>query len=259
MWDVGRPRIPSLQEGWVPTGSSGGSGLMASGSGLATALAVLKGHAVAAAVVGTLVVGGGAAAGVAVTTGTVQLPGAATLHGQNGKATEAPDTATPHTAAACATSGDAARLASIFAPMFGGATGTAQTDICTLFVGSDGHAFGFGEIQQTLEIAAAIEVKGGKTACLSGSASHGQGSGNSGQPSFTAPSSVVAATMTIVGEVRKAVQDGTPLAQLAMDCNAAHVTGNPGSGGGQGQPTGTPGAKPTGTPGAKPTGTPGRP
>ena len=65
--------------------------------------------------------------------------------------------------------------------------------------------------------------------------------------------------MTIVGEVRKAVQDGTPLAQLAQQCDAAHVTGNPGSGGGQGQPTGTPGAKPTGTPGAKPTGTPGRP
>src|SRR5260370_695640 len=129
MWDVGRPRIPSLQEGWVPTGSSGGSGLIASGSGLATALAGLNG----------------------------------------------PDAA------------------------------------------------------------AAIEVNGGKPACLSGSASHGQGSGNSGQPSFTAPSSGAAATMTIVGEVRKAVQDGTPLAQLAMDCDAAHVTGNPG--GGQGQPT----------------------
>src|SRR5260370_27410304 len=109
MWDVGRPRIPSLEEGWVPTGSSGGSGLMASGSGLATALAVLKGHAVAAAVVGTLVVGGGAAAVVAVTTGTVQLPGAATLPWQKRKATEAPDPATPHTAAACAPSRRAPR------------------------------------------------------------------------------------------------------------------------------------------------------
>jgi hypothetical protein len=228
---------------------------MASGSGLATALAVLKGHAVAVAVVGTLVVGGGAAAVVAVTTGTVQLPGAATLHGQNGKATEAPDTATPHTAtphtaAACATSCDTARLASIFAPMFGGDTGTAQTDICTLFVGSDGHAFGFGEIQQTLEIAAAIEANGGKTACLTGSASHGQGSGNSGQPSFTAPSSGAAATMTIVGEVRKAVQQGTPL------CAARPAVRR---GARDGQSRRLPGAKPTGTPGAKPTGTPGRP
>jgi hypothetical protein len=231
---------------------------MASGSGLATALAALKGHAVAAAVVGTLVVGGSAAAAVAVTTGVVQLPGAATLHGQNGNATEAPNSATPHTAAACANSGDAARLAAIFAPMFGGGaagTSAAQTEICTLFVGSDGHAFGFGEIQQVLEITAAIEANGGKTACLTGSAAHGQGSGNSGQPSFTAPSSGADATMTIIGDVRKAVQQGTPLAQLARDCDAAHVTGNPG--GGQGQPTGTPGAKPTGTPGAKPTGTPG--
>jgi hypothetical protein len=231
---------------------------MASGSGLATALAVLKGHAVAAAVVGTLVVGGGAAAVVAVTTGTVHLPGAATLHGQNGKATEAPDSATPHTAAACATSGDAARLAAIFAPMFGGAS-TAQTEICTLFVGSDGHAFGFGEVQQVLEITAAIEANGGKTACLSGSASHGQGSGNSGQPSFTAPTSTAGTTDGIIADVLKAMQNGTPLAQLAMDCNAPHVTGNPGSGSGGGQPTGTPGARPTGTPGARPTGTPGHP
>src|SRR5260370_24161822 len=123
MWDVGRPRIPSLEEGWVPTGSSGGSGVMASGSGLATALAVLKGHAVAVAVVGTLVVGGGAAAVVAVTTGTVQLPGAATLHGQNGKATEAPHSATPHSAAACAARGDAPRPARSFPPIFGRATG----------------------------------------------------------------------------------------------------------------------------------------
>src|SRR5258707_429149 len=84
----------------------------------------------------------------------------------DGKATEAPDKATPHTAAACANSGDAARLAAIFAPMFGGGTsGTsaAQTEICTLFVGSNGHAFGFGEVQQVLEITAAIEANGGKT------------------------------------------------------------------------------------------------
>jgi hypothetical protein len=233
---------------------------MASGSGLATALAALKGHAVAAAVVGTLVVGGGAAAVVAVTTGAVHLPGAATTQGQdNGKATEAPDKATPHTAAACANSGDAARLAAIFAPMFGNSASAAKTEICTLFVGSNGHAFGFGEVQQVLEITAAIEANGGKTACLSGSASHGQGSGNSGQPSFTAPTSDAGTTDGIIADVLKAVQDGTPLAQLAMDCDAPHVTGNPGSGDGHGQPTGTPGARPTGTPGAKPTGTPGRP
>lgn len=230
---------------------------MASGSGLATALAALKGHAVAAAVVGTLVVGGGAAA-VAVTTGAVHLPGAATQQGQNGKATEAPDTATPHTAAACATSGDAARLAAIFAPMFGGAS-TAQTEICTLFIGSNGHALGFGEVQQVLEITAAIEANGGKTACLTSSASHGQGSGNSGQPSFTAPTSTASTTDGIIADVLKGMQDGTPLAQLARQCDAPHVTGNPGSGSGGGQPTGTPGARPTGTPGAKPTGTPGHP
>jgi hypothetical protein len=233
---------------------------MASGSGLATALAALKGHAVAAAVVGTLVVGGGAAV-VAVTTGAVHLPGAATTQGQdNGKATEAPDKATPHTAAACANSGDAARLATIFAPMFGGGTsGTsaAKTEICTLFVGSDGHAFGFGEVQQVLEITAAIEANGGKTACLTGSDSHGQGNGNGGQPSFTAPTSDAGTTDSIIGKVLKAVQDGTPLAQLAQNCDAPHATGNPGSGDGHGQPTGTPGARPTGTPGAKPTGTPG--
>jgi hypothetical protein len=40
---------------------------MASGSGLATALAALKGHAVAVAVVGTLVVGGGATAAAVAT------------------------------------------------------------------------------------------------------------------------------------------------------------------------------------------------
>jgi hypothetical protein len=243
---------------------------MASGSGLATALAALKGHAVAVAVVGTLLVGGGAAAAAAVATGHV--PGGATQqHSQNENG------GTTARAAACANNGDAQRLASIFAPMFGGDKGKAQEQICTLFVGSDGHARGFGEIQQALEITAAIEHNGGDEACLTDGATHGTptahgtpttkgkpptaGTPAAGQTSFTAPSSTTDATMAIVTKVLDAVDHGTPLAQLAQQCGATHVTG----GGEQGQPestpeakpTGTPGEKPEGTPGAKPTGTPG--
>jgi hypothetical protein len=224
---------------------------MASGSGLATALAALKGHAVAVAVVGTLVVGGGATA-AAVATGHV--PGVNTSQQDNGGTTAR--------AQACANNGDAQRLATIFAPMFD--TPSAQDSICTLFVGTDGHARGFGEIQQALEITAAIEQNGGDEACLTSSASHGTpttkgkpptaGTPATGQPTFTAPSSSTSVTMGIVAKVFDAAQQGTPLGQLAQQCGAAHVTG----GGDQGQqPEGTPGAKPTGTPGAKPTGTPG--
>jgi hypothetical protein len=235
---------------------------MASGSGLATALAALKGHAVAVAVIGTLVVGGGATV-AAVATGTVHVPGVNAPQQDNGGTTAR--------ATACASNGDAQRLAAIFAPMFGGDKTVAQDDICTLFVGTDGHARGFGEIQQALEITAAIERNGGHAACLTETATHGTpttkgkpetaGTPAAGQSSFTAPSSSAANTMTIVTKVLDAAQHGTPLAELAKQCGASHVTG----GGDQGQPQGTPEAKPThtpegkptGTPGAKPTGTPG--
>jgi hypothetical protein len=237
---------------------------MASGSGLATALAALKGHAVAVAVVGTLVVGGGATA-AAVATGAVQVPGVTTQ-----QHTDNENGGTTARAAACATNGDAQRLAAIFAPMFDSKT-SAQDSICTLFVGTDGHARGFGEIQQALEITAAIERNGGDAACLTGTVSHGTpttkgkpptaGTPAAGQPTFTAPAATTSATMKIVTKVLDAAGHGTPLAKLAEQCGASHVTG----GGDQGQaegtpeakPTGTPGEKPEGTPSAKPTGTPG--
>jgi hypothetical protein len=235
---------------------------MASGSGLATALAALKGHAVAVAVVGTLVVGGGATA-AAVATGTVHVPGVnAPQQSQNENG------GTTARAAACANNGDAQRLAGIFAPMFDGKTANAQEQICTLFVGSDGHARGFGEIQQALEITAAIEHNG-DDACLTGGATHGTptahgtpttkgkpptaGTPAAGQPTFTAPPASSSATMAIITKVLDAADHGTPLAELAKLCGASHVTG----GGDQGQPEGTPEAKPTGTPGEKPEGTPG--
>jgi hypothetical protein len=238
---------------------------MASGSGLATALAALKGHAVAVAVVGTLVVGGGAAA-AAVATGHV--PGVNTAHDNGG---------TTARAAACANNGDAQRLAVIFAPMFGGDTAKAQDNICTLFVGADGHARGLGEIQQALEITAAIEQNGGDEACLASDSSRGTptphgtpttkgkpptaGTPAAGQPTFTAPSATTSVTMGIVAKVFDAAQQGTPLGKLAQQCGATHVTGSGDQdhpeGTPEAKPTGTPGARPTGTPGAKPTGTPG--
>jgi hypothetical protein len=234
---------------------------MAGGTGLATALAALKGHAAAVAVVGTLVVGGSAAA-VAVTTGAVHLPGSSTTQGSHGKSTE---TATNNTAAACANNGDAQRLADLFAPMFDSAD-SAKQSICTLFVGSDGHTVGFGEVQQALEITAAIEVNGGATDCLTSPAAHGQGTPTThgkpagtptpqgGSSGFSVPTSTTATTMSIVKQIFAAEQHGTPLALLAQACGASHA-------GGSGQPTETPGAgaKPTGTPGARPTGTPGHP
>jgi len=238
---------------------------MASGSGLATALAALKGHAVAVAVVGTLVVGGGATA-AAVATGTVHVPGVNAPQQDNGGTTAR--------AAACASNGDAQRLATIFAPMFAGDAAKAQEQICTLFVGADGHAVGFGEIQQALEITAAIEHNGGDDACLTGGATtHGTpttkgkpptaGTPAAGQQTFSAPSATTSETMTIVDKVFDAAQQGIPLGQLAKQCDAIHVTsegdeGQKPEGTPEAKPTGTPGAKPTGTPGAKPTGTPGQ-
>jgi hypothetical protein len=234
---------------------------MASGSGLATALAALKGHAVAVAVVGTLVVGGGATA-AAVATGAVHVPGATTQqHSQNENANE--NGGTTARAAACPNNGDAQRLAGIFAPMFDGKAANAQEQICTLFVGANGHARGFGEIQQALEIAAAIEHNGGDEACLTSATTHGTpttkgkpptaGTPAAGQSTFTAPSATTSDTMKVVTKVLDAADHGTPLAELAQRCGATHVTG----GGDQEHPEGTPDAKPTGTPGARPTGTPG--
>jgi hypothetical protein len=230
---------------------------MAGGTGLATALAAIKGHAVAVAVVGTLVVGGSAAT-VAVTTGAVHLPGTPTnQQGSHGKATE---TTTNNTAAACANSGDAQRLAGLFAPMFDSAD-SAKQSICTLFVGNDGHAVGFGEVRQALEITAVIEANGGASDCLTNPAAHGQGTPTThgkpeatttphgGSSGFSAPTSTTATTMSIVQQVLSAEQHGTPLALLAQACGAAQAVGNPGTSG-RGEPTGTPGsgAKPTETP-----------
>lgn len=246
---------------------------MASGSGLATALAALKAHAVAATVVGALVVGGGAAT-VAVTTGTVHVPGVNT-HSQATKT----DADAASRATACASNGDATRLAGIFSPMFGGDKTLAQKDICSLFVGTNGHGLGLGEVQQALEITAAIE-KSGSNACLTAAPDHGQpttngkpptagtpqsGNGNdkgsqgSGQTTFSAPQESATTTMGIVSKVLDADGHGTPLAQLAKNCGAVSATGNTSDNGntgngdngndGNGHPNGTPTAKPTGTPG----------
>lgn len=220
---------------------------MAGSTGLATALAVVKGHAVALAVVGTLVLGGGAAA-VAVTTGAVHVPGGTTQQVVHGTAT---GTSSSSTLAACTKSGDAQRLADLFAPMFD-SKDSAKQSICTLFVGSDGHAVGFGEVQQVLEITAAIELNGGAADCLTTAGTHGQGTpttkgkpavtpfAGTGTPSFTAPTSTTAVTMDTVKQVFAAAKQGTPLAQLALNCGASHATGNPGTSD-PGQLTGTPG------------------
>lgn len=234
---------------------------MASGTGLAAALAALKAHAAAAVVIGTVVVGSGAVAAVA--TGAVQLPSATTRqlssHGNATQTASETTSATAHSAAACAASGDAQRLANAFAPMFD-SKASAQQSICTLFVGTDGHPLGFGEVQQVLEITAAIEVNSGSTTCLAGAGAHGKGTpatkgkpsdtpgAQGGQPSITVPTSTTATTMSLAKQVLDAAHHGAPLASLAQSCGAGHVTGNAGSGT-TGRPTGTPGAKPTGTPG----------
>lgn len=230
---------------------------MSAGSTLASLLTAVKANAAAVAVAGAVVVGGGAAA-VAVTTGAVHLPG------QRTEATHTPD-ATAGAAArlqACANNGDASRLADVYAPMFGGSKATATTDICKLFAGTT-HAYGFGEVQQMLDIAATIEHNGGSAACLStplATATPGK-PGDAGQPSFTAPSSDESTTMGLIDTIMKDNANGTSLAHLASNCSVPHRPGSAGTGSGtpDGQPEGTPGGKPTGTPGAKPTGTPGHP
>ncbi len=243
---------------------------MSAGSTLGSLLTAVKAHAVAVAVAGVVVVGGGAAA-VAATAGAGHLPS---------HTTDTPAASATHTAKANATAGaaareqacanhngDAQRLAAVYSPMFAGDKRSAQDEICTLFAGSDGHAFGFGEIQQVLDIAATIERHGGSTACLTSplpTATPGR-PGDAGKPSFVAPTQAApGATMALVATIMRDAQT-TPLQQLAGNCNVPHRPGaagtgaGTGSGTGGGQGNGQGSGKPEGTPGAKPTGTPGHP
>jgi hypothetical protein len=243
---------------------------MASGSTtLSTLLAGLKAHAGAAAVAGTVLVGGGAAA-AAVATGAVHIP--------QGNNTGAPSAATQ--IANCAGhNGDAANLAKTYKSMFGGDANTATTDICTIFVGTGGRHFGFGEVRQILDIAAAIENNGGSTSCLDnvgtsgsvsdhgkptetpgkgGSGDHGRPtvtpgsgsgdhSGSTGQPTLTIPSASAGDTMNLVNAIEKADAKGAPLARLAQSCGAPVGADSTGSGSDGNKPDGTPEA--TETPG----------
>jgi hypothetical protein len=247
---------------------------------LATALAAIKAHAVAASVIGALVVGGGAAT-AAVATGTVQVPGISSH--STGSNTGSSNDATPR-ATACATNGDASRLAAIYAPMFSSKT-DAQTTICDLFAGTfkgvNGKAegpYGLGQVQLILETTAAIESQ--KSAdCLKSSTAHGQPtqtgkpadpghSGSTGTPAAgqgnqsnsTVPSAGdTTTTDNYISDVVAADPHGASLAQLAHQCGAVTATGNPDAGSAA---TETPGDQssdhePTHTPGAEPTGTPG--
>ncbi len=254
---------------------------MASSSALATVLGALKGHAVAVAVASTVLVGGGAAAAVA--TGTIHLPGQASASAQD--AATATHTHTPGAdatsgaaarQAACSQhNGDAQRLASVYGPLFKGDATSAQDEICTLFVGSDGHAVGFGEVQQMLDIAAAIETNKGTGACLttplaaSPAATPGKPAdtgkpANVGQPSATIPTQAApGTTMKLLLQIQQDAKT-SPLAQLAANCGASLRPADAGTGTGTGNGNGnqgaaTPAAKPTGTPDARPTGTPGHP
>jgi hypothetical protein len=238
---------------------------MASTTAISTVLAALKGHAVAVAVASTVLVGGGAAAAAAAT-GKIHLPGQAPSHAT---ATHTPGADATNGAAArqvaCTQhNGDAGRLASVYASLFKGDAKSAQDEICTLFVGSDGHAVGFGEVQQMLDIAAAIEAQSSpSTACLTTplpTATLGKPA-DAGKPSATAPTqpSIGYTLSTVLPAIQTAAQK-SPLAQLAANCGASSRpldVGAGSTGGSQGQAT--PSAKPTGTPGAKPTGTPGHP
>jgi hypothetical protein len=211
---------------------------MASGSTtLSTLLAGLKAHAGAAAVAGAVVVAGGAAAAAA-----------ATGHlGNNSSVNNAPGAATQ--VANCAGhNGDAANLAVTYKSMFGGDASTATKDICTIFVGTSGRHYGFGEVRQILNIAAAIENKG-SSACLSASSAPGDSgtsgdhskptatpgksggdhgrptatpgsSGDHGQPSLKIPSASAADAMANVQSILSYVNQGVTLAKLAQSCGA---------------------------------------
>jgi hypothetical protein len=254
---------------------------MASGSGLATALAAVKAHAVAATIIGAVIVGGGAAT-AAVATGTVQVPG---ISHNTGSDTGSNNDTTGRTTA-CANNGDASRLAAIYAPMFS-SKADAQTAICDLFAGTfrdaSGHTYGpygLGQVQLILETTAAVESNG--NACLTASTAHGQptvtgkpadpghsgsagtpAAGQSNQSNSAVPSTKnTSTTEGFMGDVIAADAHGTPLAQLAHDCGAVTATGNPDAGSNatetpdnqssSHEPTHTPGAEPTGTPHGKP-------
>jgi hypothetical protein len=251
---------------------------MATGSGVGAAvLTALKAHLAAVAIGATVVVGGGAAA-AAVATGAIHPPAqASTTHSDKTPGTQATHVATQGETAranACANNGDAKRLASVYATMFqSGSSGTSaeQTalhDICVIFAGTDGHAVGFGEIRQALDIAAAIETRTATDAsasnCLTAGRTDGKPEGtpgasqsaSAGQPSFTAPTADEATTTGLIKSIFDKVSHGTPLEQLASACDVPAVPGTTGSGGSgdnggdHGKPTGTPGARPTGTPGS---------
>lgn len=232
---------------------------MAASSGLATALGALKAHAVAATVATTVLVGGGAAA-AAVATGTVHLPGQATTHVTSTKTpgANATDGADARLKACTQHNGDAERLASAYGPLFKGDSSSAQNEICTLFVGNDGHAVGFGEVQQMLDVAAAIEANHGTGACLTkplaastpGKPADTGKPSDAGKPSATIPTQAApGTTMALIKQIQKDAATSS-LAQLAANCGASMrpaIAGTSTDGGGHEQAT--PAAKPTGTPG----------
>jgi len=250
---------------------------MATGSGVgATVLTALKAHLAAVAIGATVVVGGGAAA-AAVATGAIHPPAqASTTHSDKTPGTQATHAAQGETARAnaCADNGDAKRMASVYANMFqsgGSGTSAEQTalhDICAIFVGTDGHAVGFGEIRQALDITAAIETRTATNAnasnCLTTGRTDGKPEGtpgasqsaSAGQPTFTAPTADEATTTGLIKSIFDKVSHGTPLERLASACDVPAVPGTAGggssgdNGGDHGKPTGTPGARPTGTPGS---------
>ncbi len=236
---------------------------MASSSALATVLGAIKGHAVSVAVASTVLVGGGAAA-AAVATGAVQLPGQASTHATSTKTPGAGATngAAARQAACTQHNGDAQRLASVYGSLFKGDKSSAQDEICSLCVGSDGHAVGLGEVQQMLDIAAAIEASNGSGTCLTkpvATATPGKPS-DPGKPSASMPTQAAPGTTMALLQQIEAAATSSPLAQLAVNCGASLQPADAGSGSeGGSQGAATPSAKPTGTPDAKPTGTPGRP
>jgi hypothetical protein len=231
-------------------------------------LAALKTKAAAAVIAGAVVVGGGATA-VAVTTGAVHLPGQTTTAAQQGDQ-HSGDTkdGSDARAQACATNGDAQKLAATYKAMFGGSAKDAQVAICQVFVNANGgHAVGLGDIRQALDLAAWIESKGGATACLTSSPAHGDssdtsgstggngssagnagdhgksgdhGSGNNGsggstdshgQATLTIPSASTATTEAVLKAIFAAEQSGRPIAQMAQACGAPHGVGDGGSDG----------------------------
>jgi len=222
-------------------------------------LAALKTKAAAAVIAGAVVVGGGATA-VAVTTGAVHLPGQTTTTAQqNGQHTGDTKDGGDARAQACATNGDAQKLADTYKAMFGGSAKDAQDAICQVFVNANGgHAVGLGEIRQALDLAAWIESKGGATTCLtsdpvhgdSSGASNGTGSGDSGdhgksgdhgsssgangssgantggQATLTIPSASTATTESVLKAIFAAEKPDRPIALMVQACGAPRGVGD---------------------------------